>query len=113
MRKTSVAVIVGILFPHVVAVGGIAMLGHKLRSHEYYLSGQLQASDTATCVVTLIAYGLGLLACLPWFLENWAGLRPMGRMCLSCGVVLVAVVQLGAVFVTRFLFYIYSGGIFP
>lgn len=113
MRKKMVGAVVGILLPYAVAIGGTAILGDKVGSHEFYASGQLQVWDDATSVATLIAYGLGLLACIPWFWGYWTRLTTKGRLGMSCGAVLFAAVQFVAVFVVRFLYYIHSGGIFP
>jgi hypothetical protein len=113
MRKEVVGVILGILLPYIVAIGGTAIIGDKVGNYDFYRSGQLQASDDATSLATLIAYGLGLLVCVPWLWGYWNQLTLKKRLCMSCTSVLVAFLHFVAVFVVRFLFYIHSGGVFP
>lgn len=106
-EKTMVApAAIGILLPYAVGIAGTVVLGENVGNHDFYLSGQLQASDDATTLATLIAYGLGLSACVPWFWSHWTNLSVGGRLCMGCGLALLAIVHLAAVFVVRFLYYI-------
>ncbi len=115
MRKRVWAIVAlfGFLLPYAVGIAGSAMLGDNVRSFNFYRSGQLAASDDATTVATLTAYGLGLLAFVPWLGPCWIRLTLKRRAYLCGGLMLFAVLQFVAVFVVRFFYYIHSGGIFP
>jgi hypothetical protein len=101
----------GVLFPYAVGIASTAMLGKDLGSVEFYYSGQLQAWDDATFVWTLVAYGLGLLGCVPWFWGRLTILTPKGRLCAGFALALLAAVHFAAVFAVQFLCYYHAGGI--
>jgi hypothetical protein len=104
--------VVGILLPYAVGIASTAVLGNKVGSFDFYSSGRLRAWDEVTSIATIVAYGLGLLACLPWLWEHSTkNFTTMGRLCMGCTLALLAAVQLVAVFVVRFLYYVHVGGI--
>ncbi len=113
-KKMAVALaVIGILLPYAIGIGGTAVLGNNVGNLDFYHSGKLAASDHATFLATLIAYGFGLVACVPLLRSRWTSLTPTGRLCMCSGVALFAVGHFVAVFAVRFLYYIHAGGVFP
>jgi hypothetical protein len=113
MRWNSAVVlaVAGFVLPYAVGIGGTVVLGDSIGNHDFYHSGRLAAWDDATTVATLVAYALGLVACIPWLSRFFRGIPFMRQVFAGCCVALVATAHLAAVFVVRFAYYISTGGI--